>query len=338
MLGDIALIVVAVGILWKCADWFVEGAVGIAEKMHVPQMLVGMVLVSIATTSPELMTSLMAALRGMPDTALGNAVGSVVVDASIALGLAAVVSATPLLADPNIFRSSAIVLIIAIILAFLFAMDLTLERWEGAVLVLIYVSYATLSYWQVRTARAGQTAKQQAETEELKEIEEHLATMSTSKILGLFVVGFIGVLGGSHLLLMGAEGVALALGMSNVVMGLTVTAIGTSTPEIATCVSSALKRQSGIGVGNIIGADVLNICWVAGLSAVANPLSAAQTDIYFMFPAMFVIVLAMLFMLRRNYELTRWNGALLLALAVAFYAVLFVVVVPLSGPPPGMVH
>lgn len=321
MFSSVAYIVVAIVILWKCADWFVEGAVGIAEKFNVPHMLVGMVLVSICTTSPELMVSMMAALKGIPEAALGNAIGSVIADASLALGLAAVVSAVPLVADPKIFKTSAIVLLSVIILSFIMTLNGTLGRLEGGILVAIYITYAAISYRQARRARAAGNARALDELdEELAHIEETLASMSGGRIATLFGVGFVGVMFGSHLLLMGAESIAGAMGMTPVVMGLTITAIGTSTPEIATCVASALKRQSGIGVGNIIGADILNICWVAGLSAVAHPLTAEKADIYFMFPAVLIIVGAMLLMLRMNYNLTRWNGVVLLGLAATFYA------------------
>ncbi len=326
MLWDCLLVAVSVAILWKCADWFVEGAVGIAEKLHLPHMLVGMVLVSIATTSPELMVSLMAALKGIPEAALGNAVGSVIIDASVALGAAAAISAVPLVAEPRIFRSSALVLLSVIVLAFLMTMDGALERIEGAVLVAIYVAYATVSCLQARRHR-----EQAKEAEAgLAEIEEHLSHMTNARIVLLFVGGSAGVLIGSHFLLMGAEHIAKALGMSTVIMGLTITAVGTSTPEIATCVMSARKGKSGIGIGNIIGADILNICWVAGLSSMANPLTASQRDIYFMFPAALVIVAAMLAMLRYKYQLTRLNGRVLLVLA-AIYIVLCVFVLPGEG-------
>ncbi len=328
---ELLYLVFAVLILWKCADWFVEGAVGVAERMHVPQMLVGMVLVSIATTSPELMTSLMAALKGRPETALGNAVGSVVIDASVALGLAAVVSLIPLRADPGIFRTTAAFLLFVIGCAFVFTLNGTLGRAEGALLVGMYATYTVYSYIQVKRRKEEKGIEPEEIQEEVHQIEEKIANMSLGKIAFLFGVGFAGVLFGSHLLLLGAEGIALRIGMSNVVMGLTVTAIGTSTPEIATCVTAARKGAGGIGIGNILGADVLNICWVAGLSAVAHPLTAEKVDVYFMFPAVFVVVGAMLLMLRRDYQLTRGNGMVLLGLAIAFYAVLFGVVVPNSG-------
>ena len=327
MLLNCLYLVLSVAILWKCADWFVEGAVGVAEKLHVPQMLVGLVLVSMATTSPELITSLMAALQDKPELALGNAVGSVIIDASVALGLAAVLSAVPLTADPKIFHSSAVFLIVVIALAFYMCLDGVLTGSEGAVLIAIYACYAAVSCMQARSARKRGLAASAAE-QELGDIEAHLAGMKTSKIMLLFGVGFIGVLVGSHLLLKGALGIAETLALDPIIVGLTITAIGTSVPEIATCVAAALKRQSGIGVGNIIGADILNICWVAGVSSLANPLTAEREVILFMFPAVFVIVLAMLAMLRYKYQLTRLNGLVLLALYAVYTVALFLIIGP----------
>ncbi len=324
MLVNILYLVAAVAILWKCADWFVEGAVGVAERLSVPPMLVGLVLVSIATTAPELMVSLLASLQGRPEVALGNAVGSVVIDASVALGLAAVISAVPLTADPRIFRTSAIFLLLVILLAFGMSLDGTLARHEGGLLVAIYVSYTVFSYLQVRRRQARSKDGVKDALADVQDLEARASEMKVSKILLLFCIGFGGVLLGSELLLKGALGIADFIGLPPVVIGLTITAIGTSTPEIATCVASALKKQSGIGVGNIIGADILNICWVAGLSSVANPLSAEKQVIYFMFPAVLVIVVAMLGMLRYKYQLTRLNGAVLLALYAAFAVSLFV--------------
>ena len=334
MLIDCFYLALALAILWKSADCFVDGAVGVAEKMRIPPMLVGLVLVSIATTSPELMTSLLAALQGHPDLALGNAVGSVIIDASVALGLAAAVSSVPLMADPRIFRSSAIVLLVAIGLAFLLCLDGTLGSFEGALLVGVYAAYVVGSYVQLRRSQARGQKVAGEKAGELERIEEHLHGMPLSKILLLFTGGFVGVLLGSEFLLKGALGIAGAFGLPPVVTGLTITAIGTSTPEIATCVVSALKRQSGIGVGNIIGADILNICWVAGLSAVAHPLSAEAQTIYFMFPAVLVIVLTMLAMLRYRYCLTRLNGAVLLSLYVVYALFIVFYVTPGSAAVP----
>lgn len=315
---DVLYLILAVGILWKCADWFVEGAVALARKLAVPQMLVGLVIVSITTTSPELMASVLAALRGMPAVALGNAIGSVIVDASLALGLAALLASAPLLADKHLFRVSACMLVIVIPLSFAMCFDGTLARTDGAILLGVYAAYVVVSYVLVRRRPAGGGI-------DLTVPEMDVGHLSGRKVAALFLGGFLGVLGGSHLLLEGAMGIAERAGLSEVVIGLTVVAIGTSMPEIATCVAAAIKKHSGIGLGNILGADILNICWVAGLSSLANPLHAERQVIYVMYPAVVIVVGTMLLMLRRNYSLKRWNGAVLLTLYVCYMAILFVV-------------
>lgn len=331
MLIYILYVAAAVLILSKTADWFVEGAVGIAHRLGVPEMLVGIVLVSLATTSPELMASMLAALQGMPEVALGNAVGSVIVDDTVALGLAALVSASPLIADPRIFRTSALVVIVAMLVCFGLAFDGTLNRWEGVALVGVFAAYSCISYWDERRRRLRHEVNGGAVSEDLKELEKAVEHMGVGKILALFVGGFLGVLLGSELLLRGAKGIAEHMGLSPVVIGLTVVAVGTSVPEIATCITSARKGKGSIGVGNIIGADILNVCWVAGMSAVANPLVVQKSVINLMFPMMVIIVLSMLGMLRYKYRLTRLNGAILVSMYVVYLAIL------LAYAPPGAI-
>jgi len=325
------LVVASVLILWKSADWFVEGAVGLAERLRVPPMLVGLVLVSMATTTPELMTSFLAALHDIPELALGNAIGSVVVNAGVALGLAAAVSRIPLTADPRVFRSSAAVLMVLMFLSFLLCADGSLRGTEGSVLLAIYVIYIVLSY---RAMRRAQARHEQAAAEivgELQAIESQILGMSFPNILVLFSVGLAGILLGSELLVSGAQGVALYLSLPSIVAGLTIAAIGTSIPEIATCVASALKGHSEIGIGNIIGANILNICWVAGVSSMANPLAAEKRILFFMFPAMIVTVLVMLGMLHHRNRLTRIHGAVLLLLYAVYLAGLFGLAPPGQG-------
>ena len=326
--GLIALALVAgsIIVLWKSADWFVDGMVGVAEKMGLPHMLVGLVLASLATTAPELMTSLLASFRGEPELALGNAIGSVIVDASVALGLAALISASPLLADPHLLKTSGSFLVLVAILSFLMAMDGALARHEGAVLLALYIAYVTYVY--IYGSRQRKAAKRDPNfiSEELQEIEEHIAGLSTRQITLLFLAGAAGVLIGSHMLVTGATQLAELAGMSSVVIGLTVVALGTSVPEIATASAAAYKGKSSLGVGNIIGADILNICWIAGLSSMANPLVAAKREIFFMFPFMLVVVITMLLMLRRGYQLTRANGVILIMLYVAFVIIVLFII------------
>jgi cation:H+ antiporter len=319
---DVVLVLLSIAVLWKAADWFVEGAVGIAERLKVPTMLVGLVLVSIATTAPELMASLMSALRGIPEVALGNAMGSVMVDASVALGLGALLSARPLKANRKIFHTSALFLLASLALIIVFCIDGTLGRAEGLLLVFCYITYAATSYLRAKRGHLADEASEGDPLAELAEVEAEVLGLPTSKILTLFFAGLVGVLIGSHMLLDGAEGIAIHFKLPAVVIGLTVVAIGTSVPEIATVAASALKGHSGVGIGNVIGADILNICWVAGVSATANPL-AAQTGVrMIMFPAATIVVVTMLLMLRKNYELNRLNGGILLSLYLIYMVTL----------------
>ena len=330
----IIFVALSVGILWKAAGFFVEGAVGIAEKLHVPKMLVGIVLVSLATTAPELTTSVLAALQGNPELALGNAVGSVIVDDGVALALAALLSPLALLAHPRIFKTSAIFLIIVDVAAFLMVLDGSLGRVEGLVLLAFFVGYVAFSY---RTERRLHTAGKAPEegieaADDVKEIEEKIGGRSVRAIVFIFASGLVGVLVGSELLLIGSLGIAEKLGLSTVVIGLTVVAAGTSVPEVATAITSALKGHSSIGVGNIIGADILNICWVAGASAMVHPLAVSRKEVFVMFPAMLAIVSTMLLMLFfGKYKLRRWYGAVLLGMYVAYVAILFWLIPPGSG-------
>jgi cation:H+ antiporter len=325
------LIAASIPVLWKSADWFVEGAVGTARKLKVPEMLVGLVLVSIATTAPELTASLLAALQGNPEMAVGNAVGSVVLDDTMALGLAAVLAPVPLVVNPRVFRTSAIFLALVCALAFLMVTDGTLSRPEGGCLAALFAGYAILSIVLARRrARSRAPAEAEAEAGEA-ETGEGVAPVrerSGKAIVGLFVLGLAGVLIGSELLVVGARGIAEQMKISPAVIGLTVVAIGTSIPEIATAIASALKGHSGIGIGNILGADILNICWVAGLSAVANPMTIGKRTVYAMFPSMLVVVATMLILLRMGYRLSRWKGCVLVGLYVAYVILLLYLVPP----------
>jgi len=319
MVLDIFYLVVAIGILWKCADLFVDGAVGLAEWLSVPHMFVGLVIVSLATTSPELMASAMAAVQGNPEIALGNALGSVSLDASLALGLAALLSATPLVTDRKVLASSASMLVAVFILCWYMASDGDLTRLEGASLVLAYAFYTGVFLYIL----GRRPRKASSELEGLEEIEAHLERMSRRHVVANFVVGLLGVIGGSHLLLEGALGIADSFNISPVITGLVIVAVGTSTPEIATAIASGLKGKSAIGIGNVVGADILNICWVAGLSAVINPLSARPEELQIMFPAVFAIVITMLGLLWFRRGLGRTSGAILIVAYVVYLGVMF---------------
>lgn len=307
------LMAISFVVLAKCADWLIEGAIEVARHLKAPPMLIGIIIVGIGTTAPELAVSVTAALEGNPEVALGNAIGSVIYDDGIALPLAALFAPTAILIDRTVLRSAAIFLIAVDILAYFLAFDGTLARGEGAVLVLFFVAYLLYTYWE---------QKRSATSEVIDSADE---ARSWPLVVALFVGGLVGVLVSSDWIVAATPVVATALGVPNVIIGLVMVALGTSIPEIATCIIAARKGQGSLAVGNILGADILNICWIAGASAIVNPLTVEREVINFMFPSMIVIVLTMLGLLRYGHQLTRWKGVVLMVMCAVYLVALFAV-------------
>ena len=305
------LMVLSFVLLAKCADYLVEGAIDIARYLRAPPILIGIVIVGIGTTSPELAVSVTAALKGSPEVALGNAVGSVIYDDGLALPMAALFATTAIAIDRIVLRSAAIFLITVDLVAWYMAFDGTLARVEGGALVGLFVLYLLYSFWE-------QKRRPSTETE-----EEDVPLRSLWMVALLFGGGLAGVVVSSHFIVEATPVVAIALGLPDVVIGLVVVALGTSIPEIATCIVAARKGQGALAVGNILGADILNICWIAGASALANPLVVPADVVNFMFPWMLVVVLTMLGLMRFGYELNRWKGLVLLVLCIAYLIALF---------------
>ena len=306
-----SLMILSFVLLAKCADYLVEGAIDIARYLRAPPILIGIVIVGIGTTAPELAVSVTAALRNSPEVALGNAVGSVIYDDGLALPMAALFATAAIAIDRVVLRSAAIFLITVDLVAWYMASDGTLARVEGGTLVGLFVLYLIYSFWEQKRRPRAEVG------------EDEAAPRSLWLVALLFVGGLAGVVVSSHFIVEATPVVAMALGLPDVVIGLVVVALGTSIPEIATCIAAARKGQGALAVGNILGADILNICWIAGASALANPLVVPAAVVNFMFPWMLVIVLVMLGLMRFGYELNRWKGLVLLMLCIAYLIALF---------------
>ncbi|MCK5849828.1 MAG: calcium/sodium antiporter [Kiritimatiellae bacterium] len=308
----------AFAILAKCADVFVENSIALANRLGIPKLVVGIVLVSLATTAPELAVSLMSALGGEPQMALGNAIGSVICDDGLALALCGIMAVGPIAVIPGILRTSGIFLISIEILAFLFIIgDSTLNRWEGGVLVALFVCYLIFLFYQHRKGKLDQ--EQNAEETAV----EAGQGASMIKIVAMFILSLGGIIIASEFIITSAKTIALSFGMPTAVVAAVLVAFGTSIPEVATCITAARKNEGELAVGNIIGADIMNICWVAGASAIANDLELSPEEIWFMFPWMFVIVGVMLFLLWRGHNLNRQKGFILLGLYVVYLVSFF---------------
>ena len=311
--GALILMAGSFAVLVKCADWMVDGAADMARRLRVPPILIGIAVVSLGTTSPELAVSVRAALEGRAEIALGNAVGSVIYDDGLALPMVALFSPVVVMIDRIVLRSAATFLIAAHLGAYWMSADGALVRWEGGLLVLGFFAYLVYAYWERR---------QHPMDEEMDMSEP---PRSWPRLLLLLVIGLAGVLLSSEGIVASAPVLAVAMGVSDVIIALLVVALGTSIPEVATCVAAARKRQGSLAVGNILGADILNICWIAGASAVVNDLVVEEDVIHFMFPAMLIIVFVMLGLMRMGHRFERWKGVVLLVLCAVYVAALFTV-------------
>ena len=307
-----AVMALAFIVLAKCADLFVDSSVDIAGRMRIPKLVIGIVLVSLVTTAPELAVSLMAALGGKPEMALGNAVGSVICNSGLALGLCGLISATAITVIPRVFKAASLFLILISVLAFLGVIfDQTLSRIEGSVLVLLFAGYLAYLF---------KTHQTDEDAEHI--VDEHQAqtNVSVMRLIVVFAISLGGIVIAGRFIVLSAVSIARFMHMPETIIALTLVALGTSIPEVATCVTAARKGEGSLAVGNVLGANVMNICWVAGASAMANPLKLGRRELYFMFPAMFVITGAMLLVLRTRHRLTRNEGLVLLVLYAAYLA------------------
>ena len=311
-----ALIIAFVG-LFKCAGLFVEGSCKVAEIMKIPKMIVGIVLVSLATTAPEFGVSVISASLGELEFALGNAVGSVICDDGVALALAAVVAPTAILINCRILKFAGAFLLSVDFLAFFLAKNGTISRGEGIIFISILIVYFIFMIRNERL-RWGNADKEKVVSCEDLACEKISRKQQLKRPLLLFTIGLIGVAMTSFVVVWAARNIAIHFLISKTVIGLTVIAIGTSLPEISTCIVAALKKEGEIAVGNIIGADILNILWIIGMSSIVRPIQVELEVISFTFPYMILVVTVMLVSMRLRCRLGRVKGILLFCLYLLY--------------------
>jgi cation:H+ antiporter len=304
-------------LMFKSADLFISGAAGLAQAFKLPKLIVGIVLVGLATTAPEFAVSVQSAYLGHPEIALGNAIGSVIVDDGVALALAGLLAAGPILVNCRLIQSIGIFLLAIDVFAFVLALNGTIGRMEG----LIFLVILGLYYFVLIKNRYIGEALATEEEKLLQDIKKVQLTrqQQVKKAFLYFSGGIIGVFLTSRLVIWSATNIALSFSISETVIGLTIIAIGTSLPEISTCIVAARKGEGEIAVGDIIGADILNVLWIIGASALVNPITVELKVIHFSFPAMLIIVATMLVSLRLKCRLTRAKSILLLSLYITYF-------------------
>lgn len=317
-----AAFLVAFAILFKCADLFVDGASRIATILNIPKLLVGIVLVGLATTAPEFAVSVIAAIRGLPELALGNAIGSVIVDDCVALALAAILAPTVIFINCRMLRIFGAFLLGIDFLAYFLARDGVLNRWEGLILISLLGVYFVLLF-KVRSFRApGMTDNGEAKNSAGPRMNAAARRDLRAPALK-FLIGLAGVILTAEVIVRSAEYVARYFAIPEIIIGSTIVAIGTSLPEVSTCITAALRREGELAVGNILGADVLNILWIIGVASLTNPIIVDRAIINFKFPYMILVVTVMLVLMSIGCRLNRYKGFILLGFYLLYLFLTF---------------
>jgi cation:H+ antiporter len=301
----------AFAVLFKCADLFVDGASRIATILNIPKLVIGIVLVGLATTAPEFAVSVIAAARGLPEIALGNAIGSVIVDDCVALALAAILAPAVIYINCRMLRIIGAFLLSIDLLAYFLARDGALNRWEGLILVSLLAAYFILLF-KFRSFRApGLTDG--GETGDAGGPRFNAAVRRDLKTPVIKVLmGLAGVILTAEIIVQSAKYIAHYFHIPGIIIGSTIVAVGTSLPEVSTCITAAFRREGELAVGNILGADVLNILWIIGVASLTNPIMVDRGIINFKFPYMILVVTVMLVLMRIGCRLTRAKGFILL--------------------------
>lgn len=324
MLGDLSLILVALLVLTLGAEMLVRGAIAIARRLGVSGFFIGLTIVGFGTSTPELCTSLVAAARGEGDIGVGNVVGSNIFNIAVILGVTALIAPIPL--QLHMVRRDVLV-IIAVACTPLLAL-LTggvLGRWLGAAMVAALLAYLWRGY--VTGKRQNQRELEQAAE---RELEDELAAPSSGWLgrpmgSALLIIAGLGTLvAGSTLLVNAASSFARGLGVSELVIGLTIVAAGTSAPELVTSLVAALRKQSDISVGNILGSNIFNILGILGLTCAITPQHITPQVFALDIPVMVAVSIACIPIMRSGARISRGEGVLLLAAYSAYMVVLFV--------------
>ena len=284
-------------------EFLVRSSVAISLKLNLSRMVIGLTIVSFATSAPELLVSLQAALDGHSDISLGNVIGSNIANLGLVLGITALIS--PLVIDTDFFKLNwPVMMVFSILLYFFLSSEMLLSRGEGIIFLVGIVVYL---FFLIRRARKKRNV-------EVDEVDENLQLTSTFKIIVWLLIGGAALYGGSELLVSGAVDLAMTMGVSERVISVTMIAVGTSVPELAASVIAALKNEKALSLGNLIGSNIFNIASVLGLTAIIQPIAVQSeallsNDVFWMLGISFLLV--PLALLPKKLSLDRYKGFIL---------------------------
>lgn len=309
LLNTVFIVLGIILVLWG-ADRMTEGSVALAERFNVSQLTIGLTIVAMGTSLPEFCVSLVSALKGTPDLAVGNIVGSNIFNALLIVGVAAMV--TPINITLTTVRKDIPFALVASVLLMMMCFDGKISRLNGAILLAMFAIFMVITF-----KTAGQYPQTQNDDKPAKK------PMKLWLCVVFIIAGLGALILGSELFVNGATKVATLLGVSQAVIGLTIVAGGTSLPELATSVVAARKGNSGIAIGNVLGSNVFNILFILGVTGVISPMH--MQGITMMDLSVMVTAMIMLWLFSyTKLTLERWEGAVLTATFLIYMGYLLV--------------
>ncbi|WP_417867291.1 calcium/sodium antiporter [Xanthomarina gelatinilytica] len=308
-------IVLGLVLLVVGGEFLVRSSVSLSFKFNISKLVIGMTVVSFATSAPELLVSLQAALDGSPDIALGNVIGSNIANIGLVLGITAIIS--PLTISEDFYKLNwPMMMLLSIALFFILKSGLIISFIEG---LLLFLSIIVFLYILIKRSK-------EKETVEIEEVDDALQKTSNFKIIVWLLIGGSALYFGSEWLVLGAKDLALSFGVSERVISVTMVAIGTSVPELAASVIAAVKQEKAISLGNLIGSNIFNIASVLGLTAMIHPIALDSqklltNDIFWMIG--FAAILIPFMLLPKKFEIGRLKGFFIFGAYLVFIYLTF---------------
>ena len=316
MMISILYVIIGFVLLVVGGEYLVRSSVGLSFRLQLSKMVIGLTVVSFATSAPELLVSLQAALDGLSDMSLGNVIGSNIANIGLVLGITAIIG--PLAIDRDFYKFNwPVMVLLSFGLYVILDNDGMISREEGGILLAALILYLILL---IKRARKNSDAA-------VEEVDDALAKVSSFKIIIWLLIGAVALYFGSELLVKGAEAIAKAAGISDGVIAVTLIAVGTSVPELAASVIAALKQEKAISLGNLIGSNIFNIASVLGLTALVQPIKAnepALMDVNIIWMLGFALVLLPLAFIPKQMVIGRLKGVIIFGAYCIFVALVFI--------------
>lgn len=313
MVWQIALLIIGFVMLIKGADWFVDGAAGIADKLHIPQLIIGLTIVAMGTSAPEAAISISASVQGSADIAVGNILGSNILNILIILGITSVI--TPLAVQKSTVKCEIpFVIIISVIFGLIGLFDNSIGFIDGILLWVLFIAY--IAYLFIMTKK-GKIQADESDDEDNDKKPKKVWQLILFGIIGIALVVF-----GSNITVNAATEIATMFGMSERFIGLTIVALGTSLPELVTSITAALKKNADIAIGNIVGSNIFNILFVIGTSAMITPVAYQNQFLIDSILCVATAILLLLLVLNKDKKLKRWGGIIMLICYAGYFVYL----------------